>query len=95
MAHEDRMVTIHLSAVLDAELRSQSTKSSRELRQVFAKYKVHPKPLLPETRDSGAENIWQTSCDAASAPALVDALLHVSGVEGAYPNPEAGLPAPD
>jgi len=94
MAGRQQRVTVHVSAELDSELRSRAGESSREFRKVIAKYQAHPTPLFPDSQAPGAQRIWHLSSSAADAPALVAELLRTPGVEGAYPNPEEGLPDP-
>ena len=94
MAGEEKQVTVHVSAALDAELRSSSGAASHEFRKVLAKYRSHPKPLFPDRQAPGAQPIWHLSSAAADAPALVAELSRTPGVEGAYLNPEEGMPGP-
>src|SRR5262245_28952093 len=99
MGGEEQLVTIHLGAALDAELRSpnkrkaRSTGSSRDFRTVLTKYGLTPKPLFSDSRDPGFEPIWHVTCPASEVAALLRELLVTPGVEGAYSKSEAP-PAP-
>ena len=91
------IVTIHLSALLDAELRGEKKtagKPSRGLRELLSSYGLKPTPLFPADQGPGNARIWHLECPADKAAALVGKLLHTRGVEAAYTKPQDDLPGP-
>ena len=92
------IVTLHLSAVLDAELRSASAPDnaqapSRALRDVVSAYGLTLKPMFPFSRDLAPARIWHLECPNNKAGEIVETLLRTQGVEGAYTKPPDDLPS--
>ena len=92
------IVTLHLSAVLDAELRSASPPDnaqapSRALRDVVSAYGLTLKPMFPIGRDLAPARIWHLECLDKKAGEIVETLLRTQGVEGAYTKPPDDLPS--
>ena len=93
------IVTLHLSAALDAELRSASppdhpTESSRAFRGIMSAYGLKPKPMFPANFDAAPARIWHLECPNNKAGEIVETLLRTQGVEGAYTKPPDDLPSP-
>jgi hypothetical protein len=95
------IISIHLSTELDLFLRGgnreagRTTEPALDLGEVLAKYKLKPEPLFRDPRARMPEHIWHAACPDDKAPEVVEKLLRIKGVEGAYlkpPNELPGLP---
>ena len=93
------MITINLSETLDAQLRSERNRSgnlsqeSQEFHELLASHGLKPVPLFPDSRVSGFARIWHIAYPDKEAPALVEKLAHMRGVEAAYSKPADELPS--
>lgn len=96
------IITIHLNALLDAELRRPSASGTvtpgaapafREFQQLIAADHVQPSPLFPDTQVVGFAPIWHVAVPDQNAAALVARLAQTPGVEAAYSKPDDALPS--
>jgi hypothetical protein len=92
-AHFDqlsKLVSIHLSPALDADLRGgkrilgQPKQASRAFHKLLATYGLKPKPLFSDNRDPEAESIWHAPVPDHEAGEIVEKLLATPGVTAAY-----------
>lgn len=92
-AHFDqlsKLVSIHLSPALDAQLRGgkrtvgQSKQGSRAFHKLLATYELKPEPLFPDNRDPEVESIWHAAIPDHEAAEIVEKLLATPGVKAAY-----------
>lgn len=94
------IVTVHLSATLDAEFRGQkktagsSAETSRPIRELLAAHGLKLKPLFSDSAALAGGHVWHLECPDARAPEIVEKLLRTTGVEGAYVKPPDELPGP-
>jgi hypothetical protein len=95
-----KIVSIHLSATLDAALRrgkrgvAKSGGASGEFHELIDSYGLTPKPLFADNPDAAAEGIWHTEIPDQEAAEVVEKLLRTPGVTGAYIKPAEDLPSP-
>ncbi len=93
-----RIIAIHLSSALDADLRSEAKEASNakaaavDLHQLFNAYGLKPKPLFPGHVVNSLERVWHVACPDGQSKELVQKFLSTAGVEGAYVKPPEGLP---
>lgn len=93
------MITINLSETLDAELRSGKkrisdfAKASREFHELLTSHGMKAVPLFPDPHAPGFARIWHIACPDQEAPALIEKLAHMRGVEAAYSKPADELPS--
>ena len=94
------MITINLSAALDAELRSakqqigDGANASREFHALLIAHGLKPVPLFPDARVAGFAPIWHLSVPDQDAQALAARLASTPGVEASYSKPQDELPSP-
>lgn len=94
------IISVHLSTELDSFLRGgsresgQATEAALDLRELLAKYKLKPKPLFSDARGRVPEHIWHVASPDDKAAEIVEKLLRIKGVEGAYLKPSGELPGP-
>ena len=92
------MITINLSAALDAELRSgkkqigDGTDASREFHALLTTHGLKPVPLFPDPQVPGFAPIWHVTTPDQNAVALIEKLSRSRGVEAAYSKPSDELP---
>ena len=93
------IVSIHLNIALDADLRAgeqankgREREASIEFRKLIAAHGLKVEPLFPGRRSSAVECIWHAACPDRAAAAIVEKLLNIPGVEGAYIKPPEALP---
>ncbi len=95
-----KIVSIHLSPTLDADLRrgkkevGQSTGASRDFRKLLTTCGLKPEPLFSDNREPTLERIWHVACPDHEAAEIVEKLLRIPGVEGAYVKPPEEPPSP-
>lgn len=94
------MITINLSAALDAELRSgkqqigDGANASREFHALLTTHGLQPVPLFPDARVAGFAPIWHLAVSDQEAPAVAARLARMAGVDAAYSKPRDELPSP-
>jgi hypothetical protein len=94
------IISIHLSKELDSFLRGESREASQpmeaslDLRELLTEYKLKPEPLFRDTRRPVPEHIWHVACPDDKAAEIVEKLLRIKGVDGAYLKPPDELPGP-
>lgn len=94
------MITINLSAALDAELRSakqqigDGANASREFHALLTTHGLKPVPLFPDARVAGFAPIWHLTVSEQEAQVVIARLTRTPGVDAAYGKPQDELPSP-
>lgn len=93
------IISLHLSATLDADLRRGKTEvdpptgAAGDFRRLLTTYGLKPEPLFSGNREAALECIWHVASPHDEAAEIIEKLLRVPGVEGAYIKPPEGLPS--
>ena len=93
-----KIVSIHLSPTLDAELRKgkrgvrRAKGASDDFHKLLARYRLQPQPLFAENASPEAEGIWHAAIPDHEAAEIVEKLSGTPGVKGAYIKPAEELP---
>jgi hypothetical protein len=92
------VITVHLSAALDADLRKMNsasgkfTDTSRAFRQLLATHALKPEPLFASHQQPTHAGIWHVVVPDNDTGTIVKQLLNTPGVEAAYTKPADDLP---
>jgi len=92
------LVTLHLSASLDAELRGNFTgegrsgKSNSPFSALLTSHALEPSPLFPEAINGTYSSIWHVQVPDKDAKSIVEQFLRIPGMEAAYTKPAESAP---